>query len=206
MAYCQDIIVIMVSYILGCVSTGYYLTKFLTGKDIRSLGSRSTGATNVGRILGKRGFFITLSGDFLKGLVAMTIALVLQLEPWAVQASLLSVVIGHVWPVQLGFRGGKGVAVAFGALLIFDYSLAIGSLAVFALFFFLLKKYIVSGLLGIVALPFLAALSGGLSVDIAGFTILVFFILFAHRANILRSIQSSNISTAPGNQQKGEIR
>ncbi len=206
MAYCQDIIAIMVSYILGCVSTGYYLTKFLTGKDIRSLGSRSTGATNVGRILGKRGFVITLSGDFLKGLVAMSIALVLQLEPWAVQALFLSVVIGHIWPIQLGFRGGKGVAVAFGALLIFDYSLAIGSLAVFAMFFFLLRKYTVSGLLGVFALPFLAALSGSPIVDIAGFTILVFLIMFAHRANIRRYIQSSSISTEPKNQQIGEIK
>ena len=193
----------MVSYILGCVSTGYYLTKFLTGKDIRSLGSRSTGATNVGRILGKRGFIITLSGDFLKGLVAMSIALFLQLEPWTVQALLLSVVIGHVWPVQLGFRGGKGVAVTFGALLIFDYFLAIGSLAVFAMFFFLLRKYVISGLLGIVALPLLAALSGGPIVDIAGLTILVFLILFAHRANIHQFIQSLRISTELGNQQKG---
>jgi glycerol-3-phosphate acyltransferase PlsY len=206
MAHYKEIVVVIVSYMLGCVSTGYYLTKFLAGKDIRNLGSRSTGATNVGRILGKRGFLITLSGDFLKGMVAMSIAVVLQLEPWAVQASLLSVVIGHVWPVQLGFHGGKGVAAAFGALLIFDYFLAVGCLAVFAMFFFLLRKYTVSGLLGIFALPLLAVLLRKPLVDIVGLTILVILILFAHRTNILRSIQSSNISTEPGNQQKGEIR
>jgi len=206
MAHYKEIVVVIVSYMLGCVSTGYYLTKFLAGKDIRNLGSRSTGATNVGRILGKRGFLITLSGDFLKGMVAMSIAVVLQLEPWAVQASLLSVVIGHIWPVQLSFCGGKGVAAAFGALLIFDYFLAVGCLAVFVMFFFLLRKYIVSGLLGIFALPLLAVLLREPLVDITGLTILVFLILFAHRANILRSIQSSSISTEPKNRQKGEIK
>ena len=192
MIYGKEIMVIVVSYLLGCISTGYYLTLFRTGNDIRNLYSKSTGAKNAGRILGKSGFFIVLFGDFFKGVIAMAIALVLQLEPWAILLSLLAVVIGHIWPVQLGFRGGKGIAVTFGALLIFDYFLVIGITVVFLLVFGILKRYLISGLFGIATLPLISVLLKQPIVNTIGLVVLVFVILFAHRENIRRTIQSTN--------------
>jgi glycerol-3-phosphate acyltransferase PlsY len=194
MIYTKELIVILTSYLLGCFSTGYYLVRFRTGRDIRDICSKSTGAKNAGRILGKSGFFIVLLGDFFKGVVAITIALVLQPEPWAILVSLLAVVMGHIWPVQLGFRGGKGIAVTFGALLIFDYFLVIGIAAVFLLVFPILRKYVISGLLGIATLPLISILLKQPIVNTIGLAVLVFIILFAHRVNIRQAIQNTNIA------------
>lgn len=117
----KDILVIGLSYMIGCFSTGYYLTRFWTGADIRKTGSGATGARNVGRLLGRIGFVITFLGDLAKGLVAVWLASVLTRQHWVITASLLAVVIGHIWPVQLGFNGGKGIATAFGGGLFFDW-------------------------------------------------------------------------------------
>jgi len=62
----KEIAVVLASYVLGCISTGYYLVRFRTGHDIRTLHSGSTGARNVGRVLGRTGFIVTLAGDLAK--------------------------------------------------------------------------------------------------------------------------------------------
>src|SRR5262245_16428862 len=113
-------IAILLCYALGCLTTGYYLVWLRTGVDIRTLGSRSLGARNVGRALGATGFFMTLLGDIGKGVVAILLARYIGLAEAALPLALLAVVAGHIWPVQLGFQGGKGLATAAGALLIYD--------------------------------------------------------------------------------------
>jgi glycerol-3-phosphate acyltransferase PlsY len=113
-----------VAYALGCFNTGYYLVRWKTGQDLRALGSGSAGSKNVSRILGPAGFGVTLLGDMLKGALALLGA---RLAGWPSDACLLvliAVTAGHNWPVQLGFRGGKGLATSFGALLVFDPVLA----------------------------------------------------------------------------------
>src|ERR1700691_1629571 len=62
------------AYLIGCFTTGYYLVRWRTGGDIREMGSGSAGARNVGRVLGKLGFFVTVTGDFLKGILAVWLA------------------------------------------------------------------------------------------------------------------------------------
>ena len=188
MTYCREISVVLSSYMIGCISAGYYLTRFFAGKDIRSCGSGSTGARNVGRTLGKKGFIITICGDFAKGMIAMAVANTLQLPIWAIILSLLGVVIGHIYPAQLGFRGGKGIAVTFGALLVFDWRLVVGLAVLFALCFVLSKKYMLSGMLGIIVLPIMAVLMKHSTMEITGIVILALIILFAHRTNICKLI------------------
>ena len=176
--------VVLLSYMLGCISTGYYLTRIFTGKDITSYGSKSTGARNVARILGKRGFIITFLADLLKGLIVVLAASALQIHPCAIILSWIAVVAGHIWPVQLRFHGGKGIAVTIGALLIFDYWIIAGAGVVFVLGLFVLKKYIVSGLLAVAMLPLFAVLAGHPILDIAGIVVVTGILLFAHRRNI----------------------
>jgi glycerol-3-phosphate acyltransferase PlsY len=180
----KDILAIVLSYAIGCVSTGYYLVRLRTGKDIRKFGSRSTGARNVARLLGRTGFLITFSGDFAKGVITLWAAKILTHQAWAVTASLISVVIGHIWPAQLGFKGGKGIAVSLGALLIFDYRLAVACCLVFCLCIVCLRKYMLSGLIAVAAAPAAAVVAGHTALDIAGITGLAFLIIFAHRDNI----------------------
>ncbi len=195
MTYGREILVVLSSYMIGCVCTGYYLTRFFTGKDIRSCGSGSAGARNVGRMLGKKGFIITMCCDFAKGMIAMAIVNRLQVPVWAVMLSLLGVVIGHIYPVQLGFRGGKGIIVTLGALSVLDWRLAAGLPVLFAVCFVLSKKYMLSGMVGIIALPAMAVLMKHSTMEITGIAILALIILFAHRTNIRKLILAMHATT-----------
>ena len=105
----------VLSYLLGCLNAGYYYTRWVHGKDIRLTGSGTAGARNAGRLFGKRVFALVFLGDFAKGAVATALGLCVSPSGGALCA--VAVVVGHIWPVQLRFRGGKGVASALGALL-----------------------------------------------------------------------------------------
>jgi glycerol-3-phosphate acyltransferase PlsY len=113
------------AYLLGCFATGYYLVRARTGKDIREIESGSTGARNVGRVLGKPGFVLTVFGDFGKGALAVWGAWEWTNNHHLAAVAMLAVVAGQIWPAQLRFRGGKGVAASLGALLVFDYRMAL---------------------------------------------------------------------------------
>src|SRR5580692_10750016 len=102
-----EIGVILASYALGCIVTGYYLVRMRTGLDVRAHGSGSVGATNVGRIVGPVGFGVTFLGDVCKGMTAVALPLWRSLPEWTLLACTLGVVLGHLFPLQLGFRGGK---------------------------------------------------------------------------------------------------
>ena len=202
MIYIKQIFVILVSYLLGCLCTGYYLTRSCTGKDIREHSSKTTGARNVGRILGKKGFILTFSGDFLKGAAAVMLALAFKVSDWAVIAAVMAVVVGHIYPLQLAFRGGKGVAPTLGALLVFDYRFLLILLAIFALLFILSRRYIISGLVAVIALPFSAVATGHKAVDVVGIVILTILILWAHRVhirNIVLTRRKNNIMAGSEN-------
>src|SRR5262249_31969001 len=112
--YGREMLVILAGYVLGCFTSGYYLVRWRTGEDIRLLGSGSVGATNVSGVLGWAGFFLTVSCDFAKGMLAIWLADYFQINPTATVLTMLAVTIGHVWPAQLWFRGGKGVATSLG--------------------------------------------------------------------------------------------
>lgn len=111
---------VVVAYALGCLNTGYYLVRLKTGRDIRTIGSGNAGARNVGRVLGRSGFVITLMGDLLKGAVAVLLAKLMQGTALTIGLTSFAVVAGHLWPIQLGFRGGKGAASGCGAILALD--------------------------------------------------------------------------------------
>lgn len=129
-----QLVIILVAYLLGCIAVGYYLVRWRTGQDIHELGSGATGGRNTGRVLGKSGAVITALGDVLKGVIAMAIALWFNSEPWALGCVMIAVLAGHVWPIQLKFKGGKGLSAAFGAALMYDYRIALLT-AVSAVFF-----------------------------------------------------------------------
>ena len=105
----KETAIIVGSYLLGCLATGYYLVRWRTGQDLRSLGSGSTGGTNAGRVLGRWGLVLTGLVDILKGAVAVGAALYFRLDAWAVVLAAAAVVAGHVFPFQLGFHGGRGL-------------------------------------------------------------------------------------------------
>jgi glycerol-3-phosphate acyltransferase PlsY len=124
-------------------------------------------------------------GDLLKGSLAMRLALALELEPWGVIMAFIAVVLGHLYPAQLGFRGGKGAAVGFGAVLVLDFPLAMILLAMAALIFALTRAFTLSGLITIALAPAIAWLLGNHGAFLIGLVIVVLLLLYAHRSNIL---------------------
>ena len=118
------------SYAIGIWVAGYYLTRWRTGGDLRELGSGSAGARNVARHLGWRFGVVAFVWDFTKGIFAVLLVDALLADELAPGLAAIAVVSGHIWPIHLGFRGGKGVAPAAGALIAWQpWVLAIVALA-----------------------------------------------------------------------------
>ena len=109
---------ILIAYLLGSLSTAILTSKLLRLPDPRTTGSGNPGATNVLRAGGKKAAIITLIGDVGKGWLPVFVAVQLGVFPaWAIGLIALAAFLGHVFPVFYGFRGGKGVATALGAML-----------------------------------------------------------------------------------------
>src|SRR5262249_32259190 len=108
---------VLVAYLIGSIPFGYLIVRGKIGADIRQTGSGGTGATNVSRRAGKTAGVVTLLLDALKGAAAVVIAERTGNE-WLVAAAAIAVIVGHIFPVWLGFRGGKGVATGAGVFLV----------------------------------------------------------------------------------------
>jgi acyl phosphate:glycerol-3-phosphate acyltransferase len=108
-----EIILILFGYLLGSVPTGFILG-WMAGVDVRKAGSGNVGATNVARVAGKRQGFLTLIGDTAKGVVPVILALQLGANLTTTVMAGAAAFVGHLYPVFLKFRGGKGVATALG--------------------------------------------------------------------------------------------
>lgn len=176
------------AYLLGCFATGYYLVRAITGKDVREIASGSVGARNVGRVLGRTGFFLTVIGDFGKGVLAVWAADRFTNDSLLPPLAMLCVVAGHVWPVQLRFHGGKGVATSLGALLVYDYRLAVAYALYFLGGFAIVRKTILPGLFAFACLPLTDYWLHRDGLQLAIIAILAGMILFAHRKNLVEEI------------------
>jgi acyl phosphate:glycerol-3-phosphate acyltransferase len=179
--------IFLAAYALGCFTTGYYLVRRRTGQDLHELGSGSIGARNVGRVLGWRGFLVTLLGDSGKGALAVWAARHFTTDDRLVMLAMLAVVAGHLWPVQLYFRGGKGMATSLGALLIYDYRLALAVALLFAAAFAVLRKTVLPGLFAAACLPLMTLYLAG-PTEVVGTTVLAGLVLAAHRKNLVTEI------------------
>ena len=113
------IILAIVFYCFGCISTGYIVGKIQSDIDIRKHGSGSSGATNAFRVLGKKAGIITFISDVAKGAIASLVGLWLGGVTGALVCS-IAVVLGHNWPVFLKFRGGKGIATTIGTIIVIN--------------------------------------------------------------------------------------
>jgi glycerol-3-phosphate acyltransferase PlsY len=178
------------AYLLGCLTTGYYLVRARTGQDIRELGSGNVGARNVGRVLGWMGFLVTVLGDCAKGALAVGGVQYFTNDERLVTLALIAVVVGHLWPAQLRFRGGKGVATSLGALVVYDPHLALALMVAFAIAFVLLRRTVLSALFAFVCLPMVCPWLGPepFRVRAIGVSILAGLILVAHRRNLLEEM------------------
>jgi len=178
------------AYALGCLTTGYYLVRSRTGRDLRELGSGSVGARNAGRFLGVSGFLITLLCDFGKGVLVVWCTQYLTGDKQLSAVALLAATVGHIWPLQLGLRGGKGVATVLGGLAMYDLRLLLWLVCFFAIGLVIFRKSVVAGLVAFLFLPVIPLsilFQGGNQADLADAVttcVLAFLVLLAHRKNI----------------------
>jgi glycerol-3-phosphate acyltransferase PlsY len=155
--------IVVAAYLLGSIPTGYLLMRFFRKQDIRSLGSGNIGATNVLRSGAKGLGAATFALDVLKGALAVYVGAKLAplgfppIPPHNAEAlAALCAVFGHIFPIWLGLRGGKGVATAFGVFLVLAPWAALGSLIVFVAVFALSRIVSLASILGTVAFPIFA--------------------------------------------------
>ena len=172
-------------YILGCFATGYYLVRWRLKMDLREMGSGNVGARNVGRILGIPGFLVTLAFDFLKGALAVGVTRYFNDDGRLAGLAMLAVVVGHIWPIQLGFHGGKGVATTLGALAVYDYQLLLVFGGLFLTLYVLFHRTTLSGLLAFALVPLAATFMEPDNVKAVVTSIVAGVILIAHRKNLL---------------------
>jgi glycerol-3-phosphate acyltransferase PlsY len=174
------------SYLLGAFPTGYLLIRSRTRRDIRSLGSGATGATNVLRVAGWRAALPVAVIDLAKGAIPACLALRLFGDPaFSAQAASLAV-LGHCYPVYIGFRGGKGVATAAGAMAALAPLPAAASLALFAAVVAATRYVSLGSILAAAAFPGFALLFG-VPASIAAWSVpIAVIILVRHAANIRR--------------------
>ncbi len=179
------IVIIIFSYFLGCINFGYYYVRYFYKQDVRTVGTNVTGAMNVSRIAGKKGFLITFACDAIKGAIPVAICRILQLSNTIAMVCILMVIVGHIYPFQLSFQGGKGLSTAFGAYLIFNPILIIYLLLTCALLLPFVRRFTVTSLFSLVILP--AELYFGYnSWVISGFFLLyTTIILYACRGNLV---------------------
>ncbi len=114
--YLQYVLIAAVAYCVGSISFGIILSKVFKGPDLHTVGSGSTGASNVLRTMGVKMGLLTLVGDFSKALLVCLISGWITHDPWAVRIAGLACIIGHNWPVFFKFKGGKGVASSCGVM------------------------------------------------------------------------------------------
>jgi len=183
----EHILLITASYLLGAVPFGLLFTRWLTGKDPREYGSGNIGATNVSRTGGKAIGLLTLAADIGKG--ALPVA-------WAAHAAGETVIaltaiaafLGHIFPVYLGFRGGKGVATMFGVLLPWQPWMAVIAFCVWLLALGVWRYVALASILAGFTLPVSAWLLHTSTACISAATLFSLLMLIRHHGNIRRII------------------
>src|SRR5438874_2533469 len=188
------IVSIAIAYLLGSIPFGYLLVRAFRKEDIRETGSGNIGATNVLRSGAKGLGIATLLLDLLKGLAAVLVTRQLASGSYDVtMAAAVAVVLGHVFPVWLGFRGGKGVATALGVFLALTWPSAVGGLLVFIAVFAISRYVSLASILAAIALPILAFyfVRPWTPMTTFGFLFLPLLVIVKHHGNIQRLLSGT---------------
>ena len=189
------ILIVIIAYLLGNISTSYIIAKKMMGVDIRTQGSGNAGSTNVLRTLGKKAGAMTFIGDLLKGVIAVLIAKLIATISGvdiatAGYLAVVGVVCGHNWPAFLGFKGGKGVATSLGSMLAINPVLALTCLAAFIIIVLVSKYVSLGSVLGICLSPVLMLITH----NTKGIWVTLFLsasVIYTHRANIKRLLNGT---------------
>ena len=177
---------LILAYLLGSIPTGVILAKAFSNIDPRTQGSKNIGATNIYRTAGKKLGIITLLGDILKGLIPVVVARGALESYFWIGAVALAAFLGHLYPVFLKFKGGKGIATGLGAFLALAPLSAILSFLVFLAVVYKWRYISLGSLTATAAFPIFLALQNPHYIFIPFAVIIGVFIFYRHRENIER--------------------
>ena len=182
------IIIILFSYLLGSIPFGYILTRIFLNKDIRNIGSGNIGATNVLRTGNKSIGYATLMLDLSKAILPMIYTKVTNNEYLFLVG--FCIFIGHIFPIWLKFKGGKGIAAYIGILFCINYSLGLIFITIWIVIFIIFKYSSLSSLISSLLLPFFSFFF--IKQDNLYFFVIMFILIFfTHRENIKRLINKT---------------
>ncbi len=197
------IIIILGAYLLGSIPTSVWLGRALKGTDLREHGSGNAGATNAFRVLGKPIGTAVLILDMLKGFLAVNLILLQhEVDPGSETWMILRIglglmaVLGHIFPVFAGFRGGKGVATIAGVALALHPFAALAAMGIYLLVFVLTRISALGSLIAVLTYPvwiILVFRSEYLAIRIFSLAVVV-LVLITHRSNILRLVRGEEKS------------
>jgi len=186
------VLILVLSYFIGSISSSIIISKIMTGDDIRKQGSGNAGATNALRVLGKKGGILTLLGDILKTVISILISKIVLSEDTdlAVYLSGVGAVLGHNYPVWFGFKGGKGIAVSITAILFADYRIGLIVLLVSILVMAITKYVSLGSVLGAALCIILSIVFRWHDTYYILFTVIVGLLaIYRHKTNIVRLIK-----------------
>jgi glycerol-3-phosphate acyltransferase PlsY len=192
--------IVILGYLIGSIPVGFILGKLIRGIDIREHGSGSIGMTNVMRTIGVKAGILVFFADMAKGAVAVALAWPIfssspEMVAWGQMAGGASAVIGHSWPVYIGFRGGKGIATGFGALMVIYWPVGLITFAVFLAVVGLSRYVSLGSILGsltmlVAMVPFFVYGYEPFAYVVLGLVV-VPIVIFRHRDNIRRLLSGT---------------
>ena len=181
MKHLFEFVIVIIAYLCGCLNGAFYVGKIASNQDIRDLGSSNAGARNAGRVFGRSAFIYTVMIDALKTLIPLLIAILFfDVTGLLVGCMALAILLGHIWPVQLQFHGGKGVVVYLAvALAIVPLTLVVVGLTLLV-GFQIKKSFTKVGLIAISTIPVvLIILSEFMLAGI--FLVMLLIVILVHR-------------------------
>ncbi len=194
--YLNTAIIVVIAYLTGAFPTGYLLVKLKKGIDIRTVGSGSTGATNVKRILGKKEYIAVMVVDALKGIFPVAFAKYLEVKlgifpEYSILPVLVAtaLIIGHSKPVYIGFKGGKSVATGVGSVVGLSWPVGLVAIILWCNLTWFTKIVSISSIITILLTPILMYLLKQPVSYVIYSTIGALYIVYLHRSNIQRLIE-----------------
>ena len=198
-------LLILFAYLMGSIPTGVVLAKVYGVKDITKEGSGNIGATNVGRVVGKKAGIITLIGDALKGAVPILAVMTISGKvEWLISAAALAAFIGHIYPVFNGFKGGKGVATALGIFLTISPLSALAAALAFILLVALFRYVSLGSIVAAGLMPAFVGIFSCSTFYISLSAIIGGIVIYRHKDNILRLLKGQENSL--GKKKKDEAK
>lgn len=185
----QIALVLAASYLIGSIPTGYIIVKLFTGQDIRTVGSGSTGATNVKRVMGKKWFFIVMLLDALKGAIPVVLTALFGADFAGGLLPVLAaicVILGHSKSVFLNFTGGKSVASGVGTLLALDWQAGLIIAAVWGVVTWVSRYVSLGSVVALALSPLIMWFLNAPPAYIVYAVIAAIYVIYLHRENIKR--------------------